>query len=488
METPRRLTPAGTGVTDRTGTPTVPDPGSNDMDARSTHPALAALRPLHSDIDAVTPAALLDFASAFTGPAARAVESAEVRLVPAADITTPARTVTDPRTAPVPGEDRGRHRPSTVHLTAAVRRDGIRVLGSGPALLAGVSLGPALRVDLRPVPGGIVYVARPLVLKPLGDDDKGTAYTGIVHADELPRFWEVVLDQHDPRRPVIVHVRNDEDAAVLRLLRTLGPPGLRLVGYRLDASVVGTQRASYLLPTVLPEAVLEYGHHRVPLDEAPRTITPEGAAEDAASWRRMNRYLHRVAQDLHHNLSSSTPATVTDIYTDGSTLRGAKIGGAAATAAPGLWAARPVSGAARPLEAELEALLLGHLLAAWAGDRERSVVIHSDSRAALALLRDAVTEPLTLGDARGEGVRRTLRHLLDVRQRAAEVGRRISTVWIKGHAGHHGNEVADSLARSIARNWLAGTDAEETHRRLTRLAGAWEGHDSAAEEEPPRVA
>lgn len=435
------------------------------MEQRSTHPARESVRGLHSEADAVSQGALLDPALAFLGPAARSVPPR------------PRRLEVDHRGLPVRLTTPAPVRPSAVRPRPPVmrtRRDGVKVMQT-PALLQGVRFGPCCRLDLFSVRGGIVYITRALVLDELGDDERGEVYVGMVPVTELHRFWEHALADQDPQDPVIVHKRSDEDAETLRLLEAVGPPGLNVVGYRLDESADGTQRSSYLLPEIVPDAVMELGSLRIRLDDAPSTVTPTGTAADRAEWRRVQRYLQRVAPELLHNMDRRTPAEVTDVFVDGATLRGARIGGAAATAEPGVWAARTVPGATRPVESELDALLLGYVVAAWAGRQDGPVVMHSDSRAALALLRDAVNEPLTLGGARGDRVRKSLRHLLEIREYICSLGKSVKVRWIKGHVGHHGNELADALARSIARNTLAGTGHDEQVQRLDRIARAWEG-------------
>ena len=64
-------------------------------------------------------------------------------------------------------------------------------------------------------------------------------------------------------------------------------------------------------------------------------------------------------------------------------------GGAVVHAGPSMWAVQAVAGATMPLEVELEALVLGHVICAWAGTPGGRVTIHSDSRTALALLNAA---------------------------------------------------------------------------------------------------
>lgn len=470
------------------------------MEERSTHPARESVRGLHSETDAVSQGALLNPALAYLGPAARHIPAPTrrlevdhhgmpVRVAPPAPVRPPPSPHPAPPTAPRPTAPRptapspsaprpvlARPRPPALRT----RKDGVRVM-QAPSLLAGARFGPCCRLDLHPVRGGIVYVMRGLVLDELGDDERGEVYLGMVPAAELHRFWEHALADRDPRDPVIVHNRSDEDAETLRLLTALGPPGLNVVGYRLDEPADGTQRSSYLLPEIVPNAVMELGVQRIRLEDAPVTVTPMGSAVDRAEWRRVQRYLQRVAPELLHNMDLRTPAEVEHVFVDGATLRGARIGGAAATAEPGVWAARTVPGATRPVESELDALLLGYVVAAWAGRQDGPVTMHSDSRAALALLRDAVQEPLTLGGARGDRVRKPLRHLLEIRDYIDSLGKTVKVRWIKGHVGHQGNELADALARSIARNTLAGTGREEQVERLDRIAHAWEGRPTGHE-------
>lgn len=418
------------------------------MDQRSTHRPQACPPGLHGELDAVAQRSLLTSDAAFPGSAAR--------LLP------PSKPTPELPRKPVP-------RPPA---SLQVRADGVRVM-EAPALLAGVRLGPCCRLDVHPVPGGLVYVMRGLVLTPLGDDERGEVFVGVVPAAEVDRFWEHALAGRDPRDPVIVHLGSEEAAQTVRLLTAVGPPGLNVVGYRLDESADGTQRSSYLLPEVVPQAVAELDERRLRLADAPESVTGAGEAEAGTHWKPVHRYLQRVMPEVLHSLDRRTPALASEVFVDGATLRGARLGGAAATAGPEIWAARALPGATRPVEAELEGLLLGHAVAAWAGRTEAPVVIRSDSRAALALLRDAVAAPLTLGEARGDRVRTTLRHLLELREQMATAGRSVRLRWIKGHAGHPGNERADALARSVARNTLVGTHREEHRFRLQRIARSW---------------
>ncbi|MDO5635355.1 MAG: ribonuclease HI, partial [Micrococcus sp.] len=371
------------------------------------------------------------------------------------------------------GGERTASGPRPRPLTSRRRADGVRVLGDGPALLPGLSLGPALRLDVSIVPGGVVYISRALVIRELGDDDKGAVHVGLVRAQDLGNFWSTVTGQSPAQQPVIIHVPDDAAAELVRLLRALPDSPEQVLSYRLDDSSVGTQRSSYLLPVVDTASIQERGLPRLSLEEAPEAVRPLGA-QYAGDRRRDARGVQRLVRNVHHNVTGSQRTDVHDVYVDGSTLRGARVGGSAATAAPGLWAARVVPGAVRSVESELDALLLGHLMALWVGDAEHGVTVHSDSRAALALLRDAIAEPVTLGGARGDRVRRIMRNLLELREQVSAAGVPVRARWIKGHAGDQGNEVADALSRSVARNTLAHSGDDEIHRRLTVLATAWQ--------------
>ena len=68
-----------------------------------------------------------------------------------------------------------------------IRRDGVRVVASPLAMLPGVDHGPALRLDLHPTTGGIVYVARELELRELRvllelDGEEAARVLGVVVA------------------------------------------------------------------------------------------------------------------------------------------------------------------------------------------------------------------------------------------------------------------------------------------------------------------
>ena len=122
-----------------------------------------------------------------------------------------------------------------------------------------------------------------------------------------------------------------------------------------------------------------------------------------------------------------------------------------------------------PLGVGLGALVLGHVVCAWAGPPGGGVTIHSDSRAALALLNAARRERLTLGGARGERLRRTLRRLLAAVDLAQAADVQVETTWVKGHVGVPGNELADDLARSAARHAAVGTPEADLRERMGRL-------------------
>ncbi|MCR8676178.1 ribonuclease HI [Micrococcus sp. HG099] len=457
------------------------------MGARINHPRTAVDRSLHHDVAAGHPAALVDVGWEFRGPGAKAAERhAPLRVVRARrprgiPYDRPAVDLTDRRpAAPRPAPPRTRVRP-----------DGVRVVAGPLAMLPGVDHGPALRMDLHPVPGGIVYVARDLVLRELGDDVRGHVHAGMVGTAQLHAFWSTVTVDLPPDRPVIVRLRSDRDAELLSLLEVLAPMEMRVVSYRLDESPVGTQRSSYLLPDVDPEIVARTESPRVPLEAIEATQEEEDALRRSSgvflSRRRTDRFLRRTLPTVTHSLSFSDEADVADVYVDGSVLRGSRIGGAAAVGGPSMWAVQAVNGATTPLEVELEALVLGHVVSAWAGVPGERVTIHSDSRAALALLNAARRERLTLGGARGERVRRTLRRLLAAVDLAQAADVRVETTWVKGHVGVQGNELADDLARAAARHAGVGTSEEDLRRRLDRLIDLHEEAEAEAGQTPARA-
>lgn len=467
------------------------------MGARKNHPREAMHRPVHIDADAASPAALLDVSWAFHGPAAHRAgapvrDGAFLRVSPVGSGSSTARR--SDHAGPVKpntsaharsSAPRGRLRP--LHLVPAsrprpprpapprvrVRQDGVRVVAHPLAMLPGVTHGPSLRLDLHPVPDGIVYVIRTLELRELGDDDKGPVQTGLITAPRLNRFWDTVLHDLPAGRPVIVRLRSDREADLLTLLRMLAPTDVPVVSYRLDESPVGSQRSSYLLPDVDADRVMQLGAERIALEDLRAQEAEDSAGRRSGqvflSRRRADRFIRRTLPRLHHSLAFTDPADLTDVYVDGSLLRGTRTGGAAAVARDRMWAAHPLQGATLPLEVELEGLVLGHLMAAWGAPPGGEVTIHSDSRAALALLREAHRERLTLGGARGERIRRSLRRLLAAVDLSQAAGVHVNTTWVKGHAGLEGNEFADALARSAARNTAAGVSEGDLHRRLEHI-------------------
>lgn len=131
------------------------------MGARINHPRTVVDRTLHHDVEPAHPAALVDVGWDFRGPGAKAEEQHRpLRVVRA---RRPRGTPRDrngvdlTRTGPVVP------RPSPPRTR--IRRDGVRVVASPLAMLPGVDHGPALRLDLHPTTGGIVYVARELELR-----------------------------------------------------------------------------------------------------------------------------------------------------------------------------------------------------------------------------------------------------------------------------------------------------------------------------------
>lgn len=440
------------------------------MGVRNNHPRTVVNRTLHSDTDAAHPAALVDAAWAFRGPGAQGAEHHKplrvVRVRRPRGIAFEGGGVDLTRRGPSPS-------PRPAPPRTRVRRDGVRVVAAPLAMLPGVDPGAALRMDLHPVAGGIVYVTRELELRELGDDVRHHVHTGMVGTADLSAFWSTVTVDLPPDRPVIVRLRSDRDAELLALLEILAPVDTRVVSYRLDESPVGTQRSSYLLPDVDPETVARTGASRIPLEAFEAAQEEEDALRCSSgvflSRRRTDRFLRRNLPDVMHNLTFADEADVADVYVDGSVLRGSRMGGAAAVGGPSMWAVQSVAGATMTLEVELEALVLGHVVCAWAGTPGERVTIHSDSRAALALLNAARRERLTLGGARGERIRRCLRRLLPAVDLAQAADVRVETTWVKGHVGVHGNELADDLARAAARHANVGTPEEDLRLRMGRL-------------------
>lgn len=347
---------------------------------------------------------------------------------------------------------------------SAVRSDGIRVVGFVPALPQGVSYGRALRVDFFLASSSLVYVAAEVEIRELGDDRMLQPVTGSISGD-LDRLWPTVLGGIPAGVQVLMNVFASDAKVLSELLMTLPQVPAGIVHLGTDPELTPGSRLSFALPPVNPDAVETHGSARIALaDLRDADGASSGLSAEELELRSRRRNLGRLVPDMIHseNVLSAGPACT--LFADGSVLKGSRMGAGAVVSADGRWMACPLR-TTRPLVAELRALTLALVLAGstWA---EGDVVIATDSKFAIDLFRRTQADPVGLGGAKGDAVRHEVRQLRDAMAVVQDAGMTVTLTWVKGHSGETGNEQADTLARSAARNALNGLTGGELVGRL----------------------
>lgn len=360
-----------------------------------------------------------------------------------------------PRAIPVPSP-----RPTG----SAVRSDGIRLVGYRPALPQGVTYGRALRVDFYLAPSSVVYVAAEVEVRELGDDQMLEAHTGSIRGD-LDTLWPTVMGGVPADTQVLLNVFTSSAAVLSELVTTLPNAPARLVHLGIDPELTPGHRLSFALPHVRPELIEAHGAVRTSLSEFGDTsIAQPGLTAEELKLRSSRRDLARLVPEMVHAGDVLAAGPVRMIFADGSALKGSRIAAGAAVSADGRWMASPLR-TTLPLAAELHALTLA-LVLAGSTCVGGNVLITTDSKDAIGLFRKAQADPLGLGGAKGAKVRGEVRRLRDALAVVKNAGITVALKWVKGHAGHPGNEHADALARSTARNSLNGLTGDALVARL----------------------
>lgn len=161
----------------------------------------------------------------------------------------------------------------------------------------------------------------------------------------------------------------------------------------------------------------------------------------------------------HHEAPASQPPSPLDCHTDGSYLRGRRIGGAAAVFDRGRWAALALPDATSPYECEIRAALLALAVV----PRNIPVRIHTDSKNLVTAMRR---------HERGLDVHAPSRPAHDLhrlRMRMADRTASTEFVWVPGHTGEGLNDAADRLARLSARHHADDVDTTMTSTIAQRI-------------------
>lgn len=348
------------------------------------------------------------------------------------------------------------------------RADGVMFWPVSPDPLAAAGATAVAWIDLSVSNGHLVYCCA--LVGPDAATGSGTPrmWAGAISVDQCSRFWRIVLAGTAPGVPVHVRCRTRAAFDAITLLRAFqdAPDQLSDTGWnRMDASI----------PSLSVQRILQRKRTRFGVQAADLPDLRGGAAQhrngaipatsDTQLLLGRLANLRPDATVLHAEPRKCVPRT-TLVCADGSALHGSRHGGAAAVAPDGSWIAYGAPALWRPATAEIAALTLACILI---GHRrhDKEVTITSDSLHALAAARQIQESPgraSSLAPAKSD--RRHYVRLGHALTLLAGAGVSVRFRWVKGHDGDPGNEVADRMARSVARSTLAGVPAHELPDRL----------------------